>query len=556
MSGPKKKSVYAVGSSSLADEMKNSLKFEEDDEVRRNSGKFTSVSGQNVHSVNFAISGSNNEGKSASAEEAMTPAELNIKGSEYHATLDFEEALSFFDKAIASSPDNGRLHCHRAAALIGLMRFSEAIKEFEEAIRLAPTYFQAHESLGTLLLSLGQVKNARKHLCFQGHKRDQVTLQKLQKLQAVAEHINKCTDARRLEDWTTVLKEAEAATNSGALMSSQLLACQAEAHLKLHQLEEARVCMDGAMLCDPSAAAYKSKIFGILTEAYIYFVLSQIHITFERFSKIVREPIMNICRYGEAYVAIERAARVDPQNAEVIRLLKKMKLVGKAHTPGINLFRAGRYAEACSAYDKELTLDSSNSILYCDRAACWSKLGEWEKSLADSNQALFIQPDYTKALSRRAISNLKLERWADAVRDYKSLRQEHPDDRDIADFLSHARVELKKSCREGKVELVSDLEKFRAAIACGVSVVLFKEISNEQCSEMSSVVDTLCTKYYSSVRFLKVDVELSPEIAASEGITKVPTVTIHKKGSMTTQLDRSRTLELESMIENAIFVVY
>ncbi|KAL3325600.1 hypothetical protein AABB24_036701 [Solanum stoloniferum] len=528
--------------------MKDSLKFEEDDELTRNSGKFTSVSGRNVHSVNFAISGSKkkrvnevgskNEGKSASAEEAMTPGELNMKGHEYFVKGDYKEALSFFDKAIASSPDNGRLHCNRAGPLIGLMRFSEAIKEYEEAIRLAPTSFQAHESLGTLLLSLGQVKNARKHLCFQGHKRDQATLQKLQKLQAVAEHINKCTDARRRENWTTVLKEAKAATKSGALVSSQLLACQAEAHLKLHQLEDAQVCMDGAVLCDPSAAAYKSKLFGILTEAYIYFVQSQIHTTFGR--------------YGEAYNAIERAAQVDPQNGEVIRLFKKMKLVGKAHTPGIDLFHAGRYAEACCAYDKELTLDPSNSILYCDRAACWSKLGEWEKSLADSNQALIIQPDYTKALSRRAISNLKLERWADAVRDYKSLRQEHPDDTDIADFLSHARVELKKSRREGKVELVSDLEKFRAATSSGVSVVLFKEISKEQCSEMSSVVDALCTKYYSSVRFLKVDVELSPEIAASDNITKVPTVMIHK-GSAELRLDSSDTQVLESMIKKAIF---
>ncbi|KAH0721464.1 hypothetical protein KY290_004697 [Solanum tuberosum] len=550
MSGRKKKSVYAVGSSSLADEMKNSLKFEEDDELRRNSGKFTSVSSQNVHSVNFAISGSKkkkfnevgskkktvNEGKSASVEEAMTPAELNIKGCEYYEKGDYEQALTFFDKAIASSPDNGPLHCNRAGPLIGLMRYSEAIKECEEAIRLAPTYFRAHERLGTFLLCLGQVENARKHLCFQGHKPDEATSLKLQE---VSKHIKKCTNARKLEDWPTMLKEAKAAINSGAELSSQLFACQAEAHLKLHQLDEARACMHTAMLCDPSAPAYKSKHFGILTEAYIYFVLSQIHTAFGRFDK--------------ACTAIERAARVDPQNAEVIRLLKKMKLVGKGPFRGNDLFHAGRYTEACSAYDEELTLDSSNSILYCDRAACWSKLGEWEKSLADSNQALFIQPDYTKALSRRAISNLKLERWADAVRDYKSLRQEHPDDRDIADFLSHARAELKKSRREGKMELVSDLEKFQAAIASGVSVVLFKEISNLQCSEMSSVVDALSTKYYSSVRFLKVDVELSPAIAASVNITTVPRVTIHKKGSRMSQLTIPRTDLLESMIKKVIF---
>ena len=55
------------------------------------------------------------------------------------------------------------------------------------------------------------------------------------------------------------------------------------------------------------------------------------------------------------------------------------------------------------------------------------------------------------------------------MRDYEILRQELPNNKEVAENLSHARVELKKSHREGdgKVELVSDLEKFRAAIASG-----------------------------------------------------------------------------------------
>ena len=51
--------------------------------------------------------------------------------------------------------------------------------------------------------------------------------------------------------------------------------------------------------------------------------------------------------------------------------------------------------------------------------------------------------------------------------DYKSLCQKYPDDSDIADFLAYAQDELRKSRSEDKVELVSDLDKFRAAIASG-----------------------------------------------------------------------------------------
>lgn len=55
-----------------------------------------------------------------------------------------------------------------------------------------------------------------------------------------------------------------------------------------------------------------------------------------------------------------------------------------------------------------LKLDPSNSVLYCNRAACWFKLGMWDRSIEDCNQALLIQPTYTKALLRRAASNSKV----------------------------------------------------------------------------------------------------------------------------------------------------
>jgi len=60
--------------------------------------------------------------------------------------------LYFYDKAISISPGNGRLHCNRAAVLMGLKRIPEAVKECEEAIRLAPAYLRAHQRLGSLLL--------------------------------------------------------------------------------------------------------------------------------------------------------------------------------------------------------------------------------------------------------------------------------------------------------------------------------------------------------------------------------------------------------------------
>ena len=97
----------------------------------------------------------------------------------------------------------------------------------------------------------------------------------------------------------------------------------------------------------------------------------------------------------------EKAGLIDYSNVEVAKLLNNVKLVARAHARGNELFSYGRFSEACLAYGEGLKYDTSNSVLYCNRAVSWSKLGLWEKSVEDCNHALKIQPNYTKALHRR-----------------------------------------------------------------------------------------------------------------------------------------------------------
>lgn len=85
-------------------------------------------------------------------------------------------------------------------------------------------------------------------------------------------------------------------------------------------------------------------------------------------------------------------------------------MVARARSRGFDLFSSGRYTEACTAYGEGLKYDSLNHVLYCNRAVCWAKIGLWEQSVEDCNQALKIQPNYTKALLRRAASNAKVKR--------------------------------------------------------------------------------------------------------------------------------------------------
>ncbi|KAL6975476.1 hypothetical protein U1Q18_024272 [Sarracenia purpurea var. burkii] len=479
------------------------------------------------------------------AMSSTDPEEVKWAGNEHYRLGHLAEALSLYDRAISLSPENATYRFNRAVALTSLRRLVEAVAECEEAIRLDPGYLKAHQRLGSLYLRLGQVEEARRHLCIPGCQPDAA---EMQKLQAVEMHSNKCTDARRICDWRSTLREGGAAIAAGADSSPQLHMCKVEALLKLHQLEDANSSLSNIPKFEPSTpSCSQTKVFGMVCEAYLLFVRAQIEMAFGRFESAV--------------TAAEKAGQIDPRNVEISVLLNNVKLVSRARVRGNDLFKSERFTEACSAYGEGLKLDPSNAILYCNRAACWYKLGLWQRSVDDSNQALRIQPNYTKALLRRAASNSKLERWAESVRDYEVLRRVLPNDNEVAESLFHAQVALKKARGEdvhnmkfgGEVELVSGLEQFRAVISSpGPSVVHFKAASNLQCKQISPFFETL-SRRYPSINFLKVDVEESPAVATAENTRIVPTFKIYKNGSRVKEMVCPSPEVLESSVRHYSF---
>jgi len=205
-------------------------------------------------------------------------------------------------------------------------------------------------------------------------------------------------------------------------LNLQLFMCRAEALLKLHQLEDAESCLLKVPKLEPHANCSQTRFFGMLSEAYPFLVQAQIEMALGRWVQNFK-PLQDIinsfgelktgwwmpCRFENAVAAAEKAGQIDSRNVEVAVLLKNVRLVARARTRGNDLFKSERFTEACSAYGEGLRLDPSNSVLYCNRAACWFKLGSWERSIDDCNQALRIQPNYTKALLRRAASNSKVK---------------------------------------------------------------------------------------------------------------------------------------------------
>lgn len=86
----------------------------------------------------------------------------------------------------------------------------------------------------SVVYRLGQVENAKDHLCLQGQPPDTTELQKLQLLE---KHISRCVDARKVGDWKGVLQECDAIMVAGAVSSPQVRSAQSLLFLLLFLLE-------------------------------------------------------------------------------------------------------------------------------------------------------------------------------------------------------------------------------------------------------------------------------------------------------------------------------
>ncbi|CAN0912001.1 Inactive TPR repeat-containing thioredoxin TTL3 [Linum grandiflorum] len=353
----------------------------------------------------------------------MDPEQLKMMGNEDYKNGNFAEALALYEAAIAIDPNKAAYRSNKSAALTALGRILDAVFECREAIRIEPTYHRAHHRLANLYLRLGDVEKSIYHYKHAGPEADHVDISKAKALQL---HLTKCTDARRMRDWNTLVKETEAAISGGADSAPQIYALQAEALLKHNKHQEANESMNRSPNFDD---AY-TKFFGPLASASILAVRAQVD--------------MAMGRFEEATNAAQRATRLDPNNREGNMAMRKARAVGAARAKGNELFKGGKFQEASAAYGEGLEHDPHNSVLLCNRAACRSKLGQLDKAVDDCNSALNVRPAYAKARLRRADCYSKLEKWEASIEDYELLHKESPEDEEVKQGLLDVKSRMRK----------------------------------------------------------------------------------------------------------------
>ncbi|XP_039010243.1 TPR repeat-containing thioredoxin TTL1-like isoform X2 [Hibiscus syriacus] len=379
----------------------------------------------------------------------LDPETLESKGNEAYKQGRFEEALALYERAISLNSKQATYRCNKSAALLGLGRLMEAVVECKEAIQLDPTYCRAHRRLEKIYLRLGKPEQALYHYKNAGNHADSNDISEAQTL---IQCLKRCTDARKSHEWNSLVNETQCAITSVVDYAPEVYALQTEALLNLHRHQEAYTSSNkGPEFAIESCINF----FDLAVCAYLLMIKALVY--------------MVSGRLDEAVSAAQHAARLDPGNKEISLVVMKTKAVSSTRLSGNLLFKASKFVEACIVYSEGLEYDPYNSVLLCNRAACRSKLDQFQKAIEDCTAALNVQPSYRKARLRKADCNSKLERWEMASQDYEMLIRETPGDEEVVRDLFEANVQLKKQQGQdmedlkfgSNLVLVSSNERFR-----------------------------------------------------------------------------------------------
>lgn len=157
-------------------------------------------------------------------------------------------------------------------------------------------------------------------------------------------------------------------------------------------------------------AAYQAQ--GKLTEAIEYYNKSLL----EDYNDKTKTALKKI---EEEKKKAEQAAYIDPVKSE------------EHKAKGNELFGAGKYVEAIGEYTESIKRDPKNYKVYSNRAACYSKMMDWQRGLNDCETCLSMDPKFVKAYLRKGKIQHFLKQYHKALTTYDQALEIEPGNAEV-----------------------------------------------------------------------------------------------------------------------------
>eukprot|EP00124_Ichthyophonus_hoferi_P001770 Ihof_evm3s102 gene=Ihof_evmTU3s102 len=373
-------------------------------------------------------------------EKTMTAEEWKNAANVMYSRQEYYKAVDMYAKAIELSSTEPAYLTNRAAALLMLKKYKEAIDDCTRALALDPTNHRALHRMGKGLMGIGELDNAAKY--FEKVSSDSQysaaasAKLDLDSLQATVRYMNLAKQSMQAQDYLRAIFNIDQVLDKapGALPIRYL---KVEALIGSHKYEES-VQEAGNILMDDKHDVEANYLRG-----------------------------MALYYQGNADTAkafIKNALALDPDHKKARVLFKKMKQIESAKEEGNNAFRQGEFQKAYDLYTKALLVDplntDTNAKLYNNRATVLLKLGRTEEAIDDCTESLKLDDKYIKVYQRRAKCYADLGKHEEAVRDYESVSKLEPSNYTFKQHLRDAKRELKKSKRKDYYKILGLPQNF------------------------------------------------------------------------------------------------
>ncbi|KAK4556655.1 TOM (translocase of outer membrane) complex component [Recurvomyces mirabilis] len=115
--------------------------------------------------------------------------------------------------------------------------------------------------------------------------------------------------------------------------------------------------------------------------------------------------------------APEELPQVTEQSVGSLSDQDRKDYAAKLKAAGNKAYGSKDYNKAIDLYGQAI-LCKPDPVFYSNRAACWNAMSNWEKVIEDTTAAISLDPEYVKALNRRANAYEQDGQYSEALLDY------------------------------------------------------------------------------------------------------------------------------------------
>jgi len=371
------------------------------------------------------------------AEEQVlveTSEDWKNRGNDFYKAKNYSSAVEAYGRAISLDLAAPLLYTNRAAAYLMLQQYKEALSDCDTALQLditcAKAYFRkasALRGLGRLEEALAAVTSGLEHDPNNAvGKSDKTSLTNIKSKLVEMEHY---FQSNQFSSALVLMDQLSRELGAG---NRQLNIRRVECLVKLKRLEEAYNLSNTMMR---SAANGDVELL-----------------------KLRASCLLAMGDVENAFKHLQQAVKSDPDNTQVRAQYRMVREIQEKKNIGDEAFKLNKLPEAIAAWTDciDLAKDSPSFLakLHLNRGTALAKQKKHEDACKDCTKAIYYDPEYTKAYTRRSDSYLaqggpeKIQRAIDDLDRAMELEKDETAARSLQQKKQKAEVLLRRSKRK------------------------------------------------------------------------------------------------------------